>query len=141
LKNHANLQVAELLKLSRAQSHDVDALDFNFSGRWFQQPIEMTDQCGLSATGQTHDAENFASVYGKADVCDANDCVVLGENFGLSQTLFANCRKGGLGVGSEYLPDVGDFDDGVVSHNGNVLRGVGEWRRDRESRTACFPVE
>ena len=91
----------------------------------FKQAIEVSHQRGFAAAGQSHDAEDFTAVYRKADIRDADDGVVFGQNLSFSKAFVADRGKCGLGVRSEDFPDIGDFDDGLIGHFARILHRLG----------------
>jgi hypothetical protein len=69
----------------------------------------VADQRGFPAARQTHDAEYLTLLDFEADIRDPNYRVVSFEDLRLTEPFFLDGTQGGVGLGAENLPHIGDF--------------------------------
>ena len=113
LKHHRLLVPAEIAQVVRRHCQDIHAVDYDLPLGRFDQPVDMTDQGGLSRSGQAHDHLYPSLGNVDIDVTKTQDMAMLVQQLLLGGPV-ANMRHGGGGVFAENLVEVADLN--LVSH-------------------------
>ena len=116
LKHHSHLLGAHAPQLFMGLPVDVLAVDQNASGTRLDQPIDVTDERGLAAPRQPHDAEDLAVADGEVDIGDAHHALEPFEDLVLREPVAARGLEGLLALVAEDLPDMFADDGAFLLH-------------------------
>src|SRR5215469_14446815 len=113
LKDHSNPLGAQRAQILIIQPIDVFPLNPDLSGGWFDQSVDMANERGLAAAGQSHDTENLTGADRERRVSYADHAVEAPQGFGLIKVFRLDRAKRLARARSEDFPDALALDRGA----------------------------